>query len=108
MSKVEIERDPEFMISVKTGSSYHIAFIKIDKDRQGRDQSFYFDVVKNSFPTRQAVNIMISNYRRDSDKTLYSKPTFAEVQEVLNKRTDLLFGMIFEDTWRYIPRTESV
>ena len=99
---------PEFMIAVKNGMTYHFGFIKIDHDRVGRDNKFYFDVIKNSFPTRDVVNIMIMKYRQESEKTLYTAKSSEELQEVFNKRRDLIFGMIFEDTWREMYRTEEI
>lgn len=98
---------PEFLIAVRSGMTYHFAFIKIDSDRNGRDNKFYFDVIKNSFPNREAVNIMITKYRQESERTLYKAKTSEELQNVFNKRKDLLFGMIFEDTWREMYRTEE-
>lgn len=99
---------PEFFIAVRNGMTYHFAFIKIDNDRKGRDIKFYYDVIKNSFPTRDAVNIMITKYRQESEKTLYTAHTTEEVQAVFNKRKDLMFGMIFEDQWREMFRTGDV
>ncbi len=98
---------PEFMIAVKNGTTFHFGFIKIDRDRVGKDNKFYFDVIKNSFPNRENVNMMISKYRQESEKTLYTAHTSEELQQVFNKRKDLLFGMIFEDRWRELVRTDQ-
>lgn len=89
----------EFLIAVQSGTTFHYAFIKIDEDRSGYDNDFYFNVIKNSFPTRETVNIMISQYRKESEKTLYTAKSKDEIKEVMQKRTDLLFGMIYEEEW---------
>lgn len=97
----------EFMIAVKNGMTYHFGFIKIDEEHKGRDESFYFNVVKNSFPTRENVNVMITKYRQESEKTLYVANTSEELQAVFEKRKDLMFGMIFENSWRKLKRLEK-
>lgn len=97
---------PEFMLAVKNGMTYHFAFIKIDLERKGRSNQEYFDSVRLSFPNRETVNLMISKYRQDSAKTLYTALTSQELQENFDRRPDLLFGMIYENSWKYLIRSE--
>lgn len=96
----------EFMLAVKSGITYHFGFIKIDDDHKDKDKDFIFNVVASSFPTREHVSAMISKYRQESERTLYTAKTSEELQGIFEKRSDLEFGMIFEDKWRLLQRVE--
>lgn len=94
----------EFMLAVKNGMTYHYGYIKIDEDHKDRDENFLFTVVKSSFPTRDHVNLMISKYRQESERTLYTAKNSEELQEKFENRTDLAFGMIYENEWKLLKR----
>ena len=95
------------MLAVRSGMTYHYGFIKIDEDHKDKDKDFIFNVVASSFPTREHVSAMISKYRQESERTLYTSKTSELLHGVFNKRSDLEFGMIYEDnTWRLMQRVE--
>lgn len=108
MSEEKQDVVPEFLVAVKKGIQFYFFFIKIDHDRVGRSNEFYFEVVKNSFPQIAEINVMLQKYREASDNTLYTAKNSEELQNVFNKRKDLIFGMVFEtSSWKYLSRTDT-
>lgn len=85
----------KFIIAVKAGINYHYTFITID-DFKDKDLGFYFDLIKNSFPTQDAVNNMIVKYRQASERTLYSTNDLDGIKQKANNNADIL-GMF---VWR--------
>lgn len=86
----------KFIIAVKAGINYHYTFITID-DFKDNDLGFYFDLIKNSFPTQDAVNNMLFKYRQASERTLYSASDLDGVKLKANNNKDILGMFLWRD-----------
>lgn len=91
-----------FIVAVKTGSNYSFGFVKLDPGEQVRTIDFYYNVIKTSFPSREHVSVMLTKWRSESAKTLYSATDVDKFKNIVNNDQDTMFAMVFDQEWEML------
>lgn len=91
-----------FIVAVKTGSNYSFGFVKLDPGEQVRTIDFYYNVIKTSFPSREHVSVMLTKWRAESAKTLYSATDVDKFKNIVNNDQDTMFAMVFDQEWEML------
>lgn len=87
----------KFIIAVNAGINFNYAFIKID-NFNSLEPDFYLELMKSSFPNRDAVNKMLSEYRKASNNTLYSSNDLESLLLKKNNNPDVICVIVFDSS----------